>query len=216
MTDKEQIIIDGVDVSECAYFDYENEGTRECDVYGNECEANNCYYKQLARKTQEYQNLADILRDTDTYSEVCSDCKDDILTYAFTSKRTNYTDNEVDVRTLRRIINVLKSITQECEKLKEENELLESQMAFNLSEMEIRLGNEVNRNETLLKELKRFDKIKDEFREMSEQLKTKNDRYRKALDEIEEECNYAPMCDTEFSQRVLDIINKTKGERNND
>ena len=61
--------------------------------------------------------------------------------------------------------------TQECEGLKEKNTLLESQMAFNLSEMGIRLGNEVNRSETLLKELKRFDKIKDEYREMSEKLK---------------------------------------------
>ena len=57
MTDKAQIIIDGVDVSGCAYFDYENEGTRECDAYSNECEANNCYYKQLARKTQECEEL---------------------------------------------------------------------------------------------------------------------------------------------------------------
>lgn len=61
--------------------------------------------------------------------------------------------------------------TQECEDLKEKNALLESQMAFNLNEMEIRLGNEVNRSETLLKELKRLDKIKDEYREMSENLK---------------------------------------------
>ena len=65
----------------------------------------------------------------------------------------------------------LASKTQECEDLKEKNALLESQMAFNLSEMEIRLGNEVNRSETLLKELKRLDKIKDEYREMSENLK---------------------------------------------
>ena len=57
MTDKETIMIDGVDVNECAYFDYENEGTRECDAYGNECEANNCYFKQLARKTQELETI---------------------------------------------------------------------------------------------------------------------------------------------------------------
>ena len=57
MTDKEKIIIDGVDVSECAYFDYENEGTKECYAYSNECEANNCYFKQLARKTQECEEL---------------------------------------------------------------------------------------------------------------------------------------------------------------
>ena len=54
---EEPIIIDGVDVNECAYFDYENEGTRECDAYGNECEANNCYFKQLAHKTQECEEL---------------------------------------------------------------------------------------------------------------------------------------------------------------
>lgn len=46
MTD-EKIIIDGVDVSECEYFDYENEGTKECYAHLNECEANNCYFKQL-------------------------------------------------------------------------------------------------------------------------------------------------------------------------
>lgn len=57
MTDKEEIIIDGVNVSGCAYFDYENEGTKECYAYSNECEANNCYFKQLARKTQECEEL---------------------------------------------------------------------------------------------------------------------------------------------------------------
>lgn len=61
----------------------------------------------------------------------------------------------------------------------------------------------------------------DELREECEELKRKVelmmdcpdckvDEYKKAIEEIEEECNYAPMCDTEFSQRVLDIINKTK------
>lgn len=114
--------------------------------------------------------------------------------------------------------------TQECEGLKEKNTLLESQMAFNLSEMGIRLGNEVNRSETLLKELKRFDKIKDEFREMSEKLKSENDRYRKALEEIEEiveivneacidsqsdckSCNFS--CE---HKDILDIISKAKEE----
>lgn len=76
MADKE-IIIDGVDVSGCAYFDYENEGTRECDAYSNECEANNCYYKQLARKTQECESLKEeieILKDNfDTATRDCNE-----------------------------------------------------------------------------------------------------------------------------------------------
>lgn len=168
MTDKEQIIIDGVDVKNCKGIDlglfplakckFLKFKTSDGGIAGIWCsDHTNCYYKQLARKTQE------------------------------------------------------------CEELKKENELLESQMAFNLSEMEIRLGNEVNRNETLSKELKRFDKIKDEFREMSEQLKTKNDRYRKALEEIEEYCDKQisltgdlPFRTTESD--ILDIINKAKGK----
>ena len=53
MTDK-QIIIDGVRVDECCYFDYENDGYEDsCYIHQNECSAQNCYYKQLKRKEQE-------------------------------------------------------------------------------------------------------------------------------------------------------------------
>lgn len=56
MTDKE-IIIDGVDVSKCEYFNrFRNichNKNLSCD-----CEKNHeCYYKQLKRKTQEYELL---------------------------------------------------------------------------------------------------------------------------------------------------------------
>lgn len=68
MTDKDQIIIDGVDVSECEYL--ENgmcNAERESDGYtGWECcdpECSNCYYKQLARKTQECEYLEEEKRD---------------------------------------------------------------------------------------------------------------------------------------------------------
>lgn len=109
MNNKEQIIIDGVDVSKCKYLrgDYcdlhmENEFLCHCEDYPD------CYFKQLARKTQEYRNLSDILRATDIYSEVCSSCRDEILIYSSISGKTGYTDNEVDRITLRRIINSLK------------------------------------------------------------------------------------------------------------
>ena len=49
MTDK-QIIIDGVPVQDCCYFDYENDGYEDsCYIHQNECSAQNCYYKQLKR-----------------------------------------------------------------------------------------------------------------------------------------------------------------------
>ena len=59
MTDK-QIIIDGVDVSGCEYYNKYDKTCRE--VNGNydtdicefdKCENSNCYYKQLKRKEQE-------------------------------------------------------------------------------------------------------------------------------------------------------------------
>lgn len=68
MTDKEIIIIDGVDVSECIFLDIVNEriwcdnvnisaiGKSQCPYV--DCFKNpDCYYKQLARKTQECEEL---------------------------------------------------------------------------------------------------------------------------------------------------------------
>lgn len=61
MTDKEQIMIDGVDVSEC--FHYINNKEYTCRLnhtpfHYRHCEENpNCYFKQLARKTQECEEL---------------------------------------------------------------------------------------------------------------------------------------------------------------
>lgn len=59
--DKEQIIIDGVDVSECLFYqsnfeeDYNVKIKHFCSNWYNSCESSNnsnCYFKQLARKTQ--------------------------------------------------------------------------------------------------------------------------------------------------------------------
>lgn len=66
MTDKEQIIIDGVDVSQCMHY-------RKCVLPDNIgckiddflcCDKPNCYFKQLARKTQECEELKEQLRRT--------------------------------------------------------------------------------------------------------------------------------------------------------
>ena len=66
MTDKEQIIVDGVDVSGCVSFDKCNgknlcccDDTREDKIpFANFCVENkDCYYKQLIRKTQECEAL---------------------------------------------------------------------------------------------------------------------------------------------------------------
>lgn len=65
MTDKE-IIIDGCNVSECLFYqsnfeeDYDVKIKHFCSNWHNSCESannSNCYYKQLARKTQECEEL---------------------------------------------------------------------------------------------------------------------------------------------------------------
>ena len=61
-----QIIIDGVDVSECLFYqsnfeeDYDVKIKHFCSNWHNSCESvnnSNCYFKQLARKTQECEEL---------------------------------------------------------------------------------------------------------------------------------------------------------------
>lgn len=63
--DKEQIIIDGVDVSGCSYYNplgnYNCGGTKKCSQWSN------CYFKQLQRKTAECEELKAQL---ETYSKM--------------------------------------------------------------------------------------------------------------------------------------------------
>ena len=67
MTDK-QIIIDGVNVSECLFYqtnfeeDYDVKIKHYCSNWHNSCETNNnsnCYYKQLQREKQNLQEAID-------------------------------------------------------------------------------------------------------------------------------------------------------------
>ena len=52
----EEIIIDGVNVEDCSYYNKDNYPYC-CEVWDNECEAQNCYYKQLQRLQQENADL---------------------------------------------------------------------------------------------------------------------------------------------------------------
>ena len=62
MTDQEQIIIDGVDVSGCGHLvDKDACGSMDCQSV--ECEKNpNCLFKQLTLKTQECEELKDKIK----------------------------------------------------------------------------------------------------------------------------------------------------------
>ena len=77
MTDK-QIIIDGVDVSECIYFKMNNKMPmrRACNsgIGSPYCEYHkDCYYKQLKRLEQENEELKNILTNIDKKLELALD-----------------------------------------------------------------------------------------------------------------------------------------------
>ena len=72
MTNK-QIIIDGVPVQDCCYFDYENDGYEDsCYIHQNECSAQNCYYKQLKRKEQKLDKIKTICEKETTKPTFCN------------------------------------------------------------------------------------------------------------------------------------------------
>lgn len=52
-------IINGIDVSECAYYNKDN-APYCCEVWDNECEAQNCYFKQLKHLQQENKKLKEV------------------------------------------------------------------------------------------------------------------------------------------------------------
>ena len=60
MTDK-QMIIDGVDVSECNFCEWKSSDIHQCRIrlasFESTCKGYNCHYKQLKHKEQECERL---------------------------------------------------------------------------------------------------------------------------------------------------------------
>lgn len=180
MADKEQIMINGVDVRECKYLTYQLEEDGQyywfCKISPtggpDECECNpECFYKrvlkQLARKTQEYERL----------------------------KKYFFKQNEW-----------LQQRAKECEDLKEEKEVIKKYLGISDKSIMQRLE---ELTEYKLKRQLKYIKIQEE-----------NDRYRKALEEIEKICledvhTFADVTQLRYDSldKILDIINKVKGER---
>ena len=171
MTDKEQIIIDGVDVSKCEFYMHYDYGkfSHGCslhkDMFGlpvccdiADC-CKDCYFKQLARKTQECEQIKE---------------KYEAL------KLENQEGYEI-----------VAELKHECEELKERLERIEEDLKYQCVDC----------------------------------MNVKSDRYRKALEEIEEytkeqfcdncedigSTEYTCHCEYCEYQEYFDIINKAKG-----
>ena len=197
MTDKEQVIIDGVDVSGCEYLKYDKIGCYADDCY---CMGNDCYYKQLKGldkicldgcewAKQEDEGMCDI------YKQPC---------------------HEIE----RCYFKQLARKTQECEELKKRALSLE-EIAGDLQMRNHMLTYE---NQEKIKENEFRQKILDELgsecKRISKNYKEDEDRYRKALEEIEGlATNLRTRTDYHSEEEVnadieniLDIIRKAKGE----
>lgn len=69
----EEIIIDGVDVNQCAYF---GEESACCHIDEEYCINPNCYFKQLKRAEQKLEKIKDIIYDKESCYKPgkCSKC----------------------------------------------------------------------------------------------------------------------------------------------
>ena len=189
MTDKEQIIIDGVDVSECIFLDIVNErlwcdnvnisaiGKSQCPYV--DCFKNpDCYYKQRARKTQECEALKKRNKDNERFY------------------LNQYAKKDSEVLDLTHKLNVK---TQECEELNKEKAEIKKYLGIS--------------EKTIMQRLEELTERKIEMQISDYSKEQELSRYRKALEEIENFMNYEFSGQNEWVKTsILDIINNAKGE----
>ena len=209
---KKPLIIDGINVSKCCYvIDYdppEGQGTwggaihkGACRVYSKDCKYNpNCHFKQLARKTQEcdiWKNQVLILDEEDVTVEVTQEQFEEYQKLKQQCKQLKEDYAELE---------------RECERLKSYGAtLLADKNATEIGRDDYR--QRCKRLEQECEELKEKNKVLQKLvseLEYSVQVGIElDDRYCKALEEIETELSLG--FTTMAFYRILDIINKAKG-----
>lgn len=228
MTDKEQIMIDGVDVSGCSYLDIVNERiwcdnvnissvgkSSQCPYV--DCLKNpNCHYKQLARKTQECNELK--IENEELNNRMAK------VIYRATGGRLSYSNYTLDA--IEQAFNDQLEILSD-QKIEEETKELNQKLYLVQNEVHSKIEyiqeqkEEIKQLEQKYEELKNNNKILGDFYESVDtvlQERTKKyDRYRKTLEEIEKVCiedTYTFANGTQIRydtlDDILDIINKAK------
>ena len=193
MADKEQIIIDGVNVYGCVQFTQEG----DCCNLGGGCKGwPNCYYKQLARKTQECKKLNNKIIDMNSIIEDA----------AINLGNKDFTLYDLPFE--------IKKLRQECENLKAEEKYLKQccqkageELAKHSFEYD---GKEKNLVVQAIELNEKYEKLKKALEEIEEVIDSIFDRcpWRKT-----DSC--MPVYNVcEELIKTLDIINKTKGETN--
>lgn len=164
-------IIDGKDCSFCSRFSHCNNNNLICRAR---------YYSvknQLNRKEQECERLKNQLIKYDDVRNILKSELDFIKDY-----NGEIICLQVRISKLKKLGEIFNRIDQlkvENEELRKFQKLLEEQMKFNKSELELSLSSETKRSEFLLREFKKVDKQRDNWREKAE-------KYFKTLTEIKE------------------------------
>lgn len=208
MTDKEQIIINGVDVSECGFIlesigiicQLKNGKTDKCNC----SDYPNCDYKQLARKTQECEELKIKLIQKDEVNtffntpiegwdnDPCKICE----------SKNNYEQLKEDYAELEHGHN---EVIQDFRWLKQKYENLKAEEKY-LKQCCEKAGEE------LAKHSFDYDGKEKNLVVQAMELNEKYEKFEKALEEIETELSHG--FTTMAFYRILDIINKAKGTDN--
>ena len=128
------------------------------------------------------ETLSQLIRNTKEYSDVCDMCKDEILIYPTISGRTEYTQDEVEQITLKRIIDKLQAKEQECESWKKAND---EKNKF-LQDLGISASGEFKRIKFYIEDLK--NKYNEKVKEY-EELISEKDFYLQKIETLEEKLN---------------------------
>ena len=233
MTDKEQIIVNGIDVGECE----DVTGLKYCDGYGDWCYLYpDCSFKKLARKTQECENL----KAEEKYLKQCCEKAGEELakhSFGYDGKEKNLVVQAMELnekyeklidqnaslqKQVEDMIKWQKTVaklfdrTCRCQFLDEETAICKENGKECISIVGCR-----DRYRKEYEELKyELDLYKTWYRAKHDDVKNTLGRYRKALDKIEEYCDEQisltgdlPLPFRTTESDILDIINKVKGDK---
>ena len=220
MTDKEQIIINGVNVSGCKC--YNKNIKTDCLLYPlqpDACKNNpNCYFKQLARKTQECEELKIKLIQKDEVNtffntpiegwdnDPCKICESK---NNYEQLKEDYAELEQECEKYEKRAVCFKdvnkqlgykylTIKQECENLKAEEKYLKQCCE--------------KAGEELAKHSFEYDGKEKNLVVQAMELNEKYEKLEKTLEEIEKYCGQNRHAGWVDIEGILDIINKVKGE----
>lgn len=199
------IIIDGVDVAGCQYLYFTIEDSIiDCKEYprcsvgemftNNACKNSNCYFKQLARKTQECEHRKH-------QAELGSDTTDR-LAKQLEEKEQECEELKVENQKLDNQINDLTEVNEEYSQIN-------NHLNYMLGDVIAKVLKDDDQEEYF------YTELKEKFTNKLDEIVKHNDRYKQALEKIESILDDykheldASMC-SNVSDYILNIINEVK------